>query len=281
MHNCVTGLLLIVAILASSCSLQKTARPGSHASAYQHAGAPCIACHGMDKPHPGGAVFASGVDVSDSCLGCHDYTENHHPIDFMPAEPAHLPFPLFAGKVRCLTCHAIHGGPGKDGTTHLLRDGPYQDRREICFRCHSREEYSSINPHDMLDGQGRVKEVKGKPVCLICHSKVPDPAKDFTDDVRFRADVGFLCWRCHPPMPGEFFRTHFLVTPSAKTLSTMNKAEERLYVILPIVPRGRITCSTCHNPHQEGVIQRPSAASGAGARSRIRMPHICSACHEI
>jgi nitrate/TMAO reductase-like tetraheme cytochrome c subunit len=133
----------------------------------------------------------------------------------------------------------------------------------------------------MLDNQNQVREVNGKPVCLMCHSKIPDPAIDFTEDVRFRADIGFLCWRCHPPMPGEFFRMHFLVAPSAKTLTAMNKAQERLYIILPIVPRGRITCSTCHNPHQEGVIQHSAAAKGADTRSKLRLQYICVACHEI
>jgi hypothetical protein len=82
-------------------------------------------------------------------------------------------------------------------------------------------------------------------------------------------------------MPGEFFRTHFLATPSAKTLNNMNKAEEWFYVILPIVPRGRITCSTCHNPHQDGVIQHTAAARGADAKSRLRLTNICFACHDI
>jgi predicted CXXCH cytochrome family protein len=273
--------LLSLAILTTSCSFPKNAVPESPSSAYQHAGTSCVACHGIEKPPVGGAVFASGGDVSGSCLECHDYKENHHPVDFVPAESARMPFPLFANQVRCLTCHEIHGGLGKKGTKNLLRNGPYQDRQEICFRCHSREAYASINPHKMLDDQHRVREVNGKSVCLICHSKIPDPAKDYTEDVRFRADVGFLCWRCHPPMPGEFFRVHFLVTPPARTLDNMNRAQERLYVILPIVPRGRITCSTCHNPHQEGVIQRPAAAKGADTKSRLRLQHICFACHEI
>ena len=223
-------------------------------------------CHGIKNPQLGGDVFAPGFDISGSCLGCHDYKENHHPVDVVPVDPANYPFPLYEGKIRCLTCHEIHGGPGKAGTKKLLQGGPYQDRREICFRCHSREAYASIDPHNMLDDQNRVREVNGKPVCLMCHSKIPDPAIDFTEDVRFRADIGFLCWRCHPPMPGEFFDLHFLVTPSAKTLNKMTMAKESRYVILPMVPRGRVTCSTCHNPHQEGVIQRPAAAKGADAK---------------
>jgi nitrate/TMAO reductase-like tetraheme cytochrome c subunit len=133
----------------------------------------------------------------------------------------------------------------------------------------------------MLDDDNSVRQVNGKPVCLLCHTKIPDTAADSTADVRFRADVGFLCWRCHPPMPDPFFATHFLVKPSAKTLNTMHQSEERLLVILPIVPRNRITCSTCHNPHQKGVIQRESAAKGADTKGRLRVSAICFACHSI
>jgi hypothetical protein len=60
----------------------------------------------------------------------------------------------------------------------------------------------------------------------------------------------------------------------------MHQSEERLLVILPIVPRERITCSTCHNPHQTGVIQREAAAKGADTKGQtasfldlFRMPY--------
>jgi hypothetical protein len=82
-------------------------------------------------------------------------------------------------------------------------------------------------------------------------------------------------------MPGNFFNMHFLVTPSAKTLNKMNEAEERFNVILPTVPRGRVTCSTCHNPHQKGVIQSTAAAKGSDSKGKLRLPNICFACHEI
>ena len=161
-----------------------------------------------------------------------------------------------------------------------MRDGPYQDRRQICLNCHAGQ-YTGINPHHMLDKNNAVRTVKGKAVCLFCHSSVPDPAVDTAENVRFRADIGFLCWRCHPPMPDEFFDKHFLVTPSANTLENMREAEENYKVILPIVPRWRITCSTCHNPHQSGVIRREPAAKGADAKARLRLPDLCNACHKV
>jgi hypothetical protein len=48
----------------------------------------------------------------------------------------------------CLTCHIEDH---LEGGINLLRDGPYIDRREICFKCHTEGEYAKINPHVMLD----------------------------------------------------------------------------------------------------------------------------------
>ncbi len=272
-----------LALVLTSCNLQQFLWPETAVntiSKYENPHVLCVSCHATEKPESGGTLFSPGTDPSSVCLNCHeDYKENHHPVDFVPANPSNFPLPLFGGEVRCLTCHEIHGGSSHEGTPKLLRGGPYADRREPCFKCHVTENYAHINPHKMLDSQGNAIEVNGKSVCLLCHSKKPDPAVDWTSDVRFRADVGFLCWRCHPPMPGTFFNEHFLVKPSSKTLQNMRETEERLLVILPLVPRGRITCSTCHNPHQKGVMQHEGAAKGAEATSRLRMPSICFGCH--
>jgi len=53
----------------------------------------------------------------------------------------------------------------------------------------------------MLQKDGNFTEVKGNPVCLIWYAKTPDPKLDRTKDVVFRADIAFLCLRCHSLMP--------------------------------------------------------------------------------
>ena len=133
----------------------------------------------------------------------------------------------------------------------------------------------------MTDEKGAISVIEGKAVCLYCHDVQPDPSRDRTRDVSFTADVGFLCWRCHPPMPGSFFDKHFLVKPESWMLKTIEATERQEGVILPLVPKGRITCSTCHNPHQKGVIQRKEAAAGADAHARLRIDYnsLCRACH--
>jgi len=280
--SCLTWAALLTAFLIS-CNMQQIVlrRPVPHAPVYDNPHRACVHCHGTEEPKAGPALFPQDADPSSTCLDCHDYSENHHPHNFSPDNPADFPFPLYKGQVRCLTCHEIHGGPTHEGTPKLLRGGPYGDRRTICSTCHFKDQYAGINPHIMRGSNGNILEVNGEPVCLLCHTTKPNPEVDSTPDVRFRADVGFLCWRCHPPMPDPFFSKHFLVTPSDSTLQIMQDTEARMMVILPLVPRGRITCSTCHNPHQEGVILHEAAAKGADAHARLRILSMCDACHSI
>ena len=253
----------------------------------------CDICHSSAKPAKGGELFSAGVDPSALCLNadCHGtYSSNHHPVDFVP-EPSGFvspagELPLFDGKMRCLTCHDPHAGPQYSETPKLLRGGypadvPYKDRRRLCFKCHFKEKYADIYPHLMLDEKGNFLMINGKPVCLLCHSVVPDPQKNRRSDVRFRADIAFLCWRCHPPMPGLFFENHFLLRPSALVRDEIDRSEKNKHVIFPLIPRGRISCSTCHNPHQREVMRDERTKAGADEPMRLRLPSpaICLGCH--
>ena len=244
----------------------------------------CEMCHVTAEIPVGTPLFPAGTDPASICLRCHDYRENHHPVNVVPAASdftsAAKAFPLYDNKISCLTCHDPHAGPKLSETPNLLRGGPYKDRREICFKCHQQDAYTAISPHVMID-KGGIIQLNGKPICLVCHTVTPDPAVDRTTDVKFRADVAFLCWRCHPPMPGEFFTDHFLLKPTRRTLSAMKKSEQTMNVIFPLVPRGRITCSTCHNPHQKEALVHEPAKTGADSRYKLRLesPAACVACH--
>jgi len=223
----------------------------------------------------------AGADLQSKCLECHKYGENHHPIGIAPSNPENYPLPLYNRKIMCLTCHTEDHETGGMG---LLRGGPYNDRRDICFKCHTQKEYANVDPHVMLDDLGKIRSVNGRPVCLFCHSALPNPATDRTGDVRFRADVAFLCWRCHPLMASPtFFKTHFLKKLSEEMGKYLKEKEQLMLVTIPLVPRDRITCSTCHNPHQKGVILYGPSASGADQKNRLRLPEekLCIVCHNF
>ncbi|MBA4372067.1 MAG: hypothetical protein C0402_04325 [Thermodesulfovibrio sp.] len=226
---------------------------------------------------------------------CHpSYNVNHHPVDFVPEPNVFVTpgsqFHLFEGKIRCLTCHDPHAGPGYTETPKFLRGGypldmppNLRDRRRLCFECHSREKYADTNLHKMIDKEGKQVQISGKSVCLHCHKTVPDPEIHRRSDVRFRADIAFICWRCHPPMPGGFFIEHFLAKPTKRVLDEMDRNEKSMHVKFPLLPRGRITCSTCHNPHQKEVMREDRAMTGAGEPKLLRLPAatICTGCHTI
>jgi len=55
--------------------------------------------------------------------------------------------------------------------------------------------------------------------------------------------------------------------------------ERRQQVLLPLSGDGKITCSTCHNPHAKGVLK---GEAGVGAGSKWRVPdfrEVCAPCH--
>ena len=241
----------------------------------------CIGCHRVAQSLiSASSPFPEAIDPSSLCLDCHNYQDNHHPVNFRPglAEGGNglNSFPLFDGEMRCLTCHEVHGSGGPK----LLRGGPYTSRTEICFRCHDSNLNATVDPHQMLTPGGSFREVNGEPACLLCHARVPDRT-GAEREIAFKADVAFLCWRCHPPMDGSFFQSHFLVRPGKKALAYMKAAERENGVSLPLLNRDRITCSTCHNPHQQGVILSGPAAAGAGEHDRLRLSkdQICNGCH--
>ena len=273
---------MVLILLSAVASLSFTTGL-SIASDYQidkyHPG--CVMCHRtMTSEYDISVIVAGDSEMSLICMDCHDYGENHHPVNIVPNREIYSGFPLIDGQIKCLTCHEAHGTK-QPSYPKMLRGAPYTDRREICFKCHDMNEKNDLNPHVMFDAEGKIRQLRNGPICLSCHTHVPDQSNP-EKQVTFKADVAFLCWRCHPPMPGSFFRGHFLVKPSSKTSRYMKKYESSSNVTLPLLNRDRITCSTCHNPHQSGVIDNAAAAAGASAYAKLRLSkkEICYGCHE-
>lgn len=281
-------IILLSPCLIPACSIDRIITREVATLPTKHT-AGCVTCHRTSEPSSSGDTlsFAGGIDPSSACLDCHHYTVNHHPIDValtgVSTKLSESSLPLFNGQVRCLTCHQAHTDAGRSKLREppsLLRNKSSSDRVTICARCHVKEYYQKIDPHRMLAPDGTIRQVNGKPVCLICHTEKPDPGGD-PQDVQFRADIAFLCWRCHATTSGSFMETHHHLQVTEATRARMAATEEETGIDLPLARDGMVTCSTCHNPHQQKVISRHAAAAGSTEEHRLRLPkeNICNACH--
>jgi hypothetical protein len=253
-------------------------------SEYHYTGKFCSDCH-EQTPSKGGPIFLKyGGDYNQLCQ-CHLTTGSYiHPVDIKPSHDRAIrippSFPLEDGKVTCLTCHDIHRQCQKRTANKVsLREGPYGRRADVCFKCHDAENYRKFDPHRQMTPEGRMMPR----ICVYCHTEKPDEKKARYKDVELIGDLEVLCQRCHMISGNHAGNFDHMVKPSARMLSVMKNMEEKFGIILPLDSEGKMTCATCHNPHDTGVIPPESPASkGAGSKYRHRLPErLCIECHQF
>jgi hypothetical protein len=183
-------------------------------------------------------------------------------------------FPLENDAVTCVTCHdppECQGAPGTD--PRFLRGGPYNSPAELCARCHEDKKSASLNPHDQIDENGEVYRKS----CLFCHVNQPEPGAS-ADSLRYTDTLNALCISCHqigPHPDGD----HLKPLPQ-KMLQNLTAYEELRKVRLPL-DDGNVTCVTCHNPHERGLL-KGAAGIGADEVKKMRLTTFneqCTPCH--
>jgi hypothetical protein len=250
----------------------------------------CISCHDREPVIDDPALKFNG-DINLLCNRCHDgivARNDVHPTNKAPTENVSIPsaMPLKNGKLTCETCHdsSLQEGGEKGssvGRTNpkFLRDG-FVTRNEFCFRCHIQEQYGKLNAHNQMDESGSINNQR----CLFCHSSLPDLEVAGTGTEEFDIDsLDEYCTVCHasPRYLSDHPVGEHLVEPSRDVYEAIETSTERIGVELPMF-NDKITCVTCHNPHQQGVIRIHTAATGAGAPSRLRLEAgrwQCVGCH--
>jgi hypothetical protein len=250
----------------------------------------CISCH-YGEPDKEDPKLKDGGDINVLCNRCHDgkiARNDVHPIGKEPGPSMNIPstMPLSEGKMTCETCHDSslqEGGERRDSVgrsnPNFLREGMLT-RNEFCLRCHTPENYEKLNAHDQVDESGSMKSQ----ICLFCHSSLPDVKVMGIESVDFDVEsLNEYCTVCHEGQ--NYLDNHpvgpHLVEPSRSVYRAIETAGERLGVELPLFDE-IITCATCHNPHQEGVIKIDVASKGAGQRKRLRLAAgrwQCVGCH--
>ena len=250
----------------------------------------CISCH-TDTPVEGEPNLRFEGDINELCDRCHNgkfARRDVHPVGIIPSDKVQIPpdMPLSGGKLSCDTCHdpSLQEGGERLGSARtsnpkFLRGG-FTARAEFCFRCHAPEKFGRMDAHLQLDSQGNVK---GK-VCLFCHGSPPNTRVLGIEHVGFNTEsLDEFCTCCHGDdnLIENHPRGPHLVEPTEVVSEAIKTAVERIGVELPLY-RDKITCATCHNPHQKGVIQIEEAAMGSENEFRLRLSDsflLCRGCH--
>jgi hypothetical protein len=275
--------------------------------------ASCLACHTSGEG--GRDTLRFNGDVLQLCQSCHDgrlATQEVHAVNLAPSAtmaqriPADLP--LEGGVLTCLTCHDVARTcsgkpPAQPSDPGFLRGAGKSDRLTFCFRCHAPEDYRPFNPHDQLEA--------GKPkpdVCAWCHVGTPQidsqPVKPASYGLR--AASARLCKNCHAVAETHPVVSHMGALPSTEMKWHMSAREMEPKMRLPLEqlveyaraakrePRsipleqdGRVTCHSCHNPHEKGLLPEENPRSvgaepkkAANHRLRVRIGKLCTVCHQ-
>ena len=274
----------------------------------------CNACH-LEAAEEQRPLRFDG-NISRLCQSCHDgqrATREVHPVDILPTEVTRqkIPssFPLDDGRVSCRTCHDVTWGCKNETTnpqtgSHGLRGGQMANPMMFCLQCHAEENYRPFNAHDQ-----RQADKAKVDTCLWCHTSVPDVSARFDNGAlhTLRRQSFGVCRSCHrvakdhpaggihmEAIPTLEMRWHMSAYEMQSTmrlsfaqLLKYARATKRIPRSMPLDERGRITCFTCHNPHEKGLLPaRNPRSSGAEPkhavdhRLRIHEDNMCTACHE-
>lgn len=274
----------------------------------------CESCHTSDIGSRNNLRFNGNVILL--CESCHDgllTAREIHPVDIAPgktiAKKIPRDFPLEDGKLTCLTCHDITFNCEKSRSgivpnNSLLRGDPVPYPIAFCYQCHAESSYQSFNAHDQIEAEKTKTEM-----CLWCHVRVPDVESRLKEGESYalRSKSFGICNNCHRVSKGHpNDGTHMYAVPSTNMMRYMYAYEMQPRMNLPFndlleyvnaikqVPRsipldenGRISCYSCHNPHEKGLLPEWNPRSigadlkhAVNYRLRAREGVICKACHQ-
>lgn len=187
----------------------------------------CEACHGPGKEHVEGGgdkskIFAfknaSAKEISERCLGCHTYGEEHSNF----ARSAHL-----QNNVSCIDCHSPHH---PKESQHLMKE----KAPTLCYGCHQEAKLQFNQPFHHRVNEGLVQ-------CVDCHN----PHGGFLNrQLRATATQDTVCFKCHADKAGPFVYEHEAVKVEGCTAchSPHGSANPRLLKRSQV----NLLCLECH-----------------------------------
>lgn len=276
----------------------------------------CATCHTVEN---GKRLPITPEHADEICLKCHDgrkAAQEFHPVG-RPLDPEKYQrpkdWPLVEERLACLTCHDMKPGCNETITRPaanrmLLRDfqAGRKQSKPFCQNCHQSETYQKLNPHVMLlPDSNEIIEEK----CLFCHDKPLDRAAvTRTGKPSLKANQQDLCRDCHRPHEDPMVQGHIGLKLSDDMLAYMYvremtglrstvgtatleqaKAARNKPTKMVGAADNTVVCTTCHNPHQNGVFPVTSELGYRAMRlvdknsvnSPVRGELWCRHCHEF
>ncbi|MBN2373185.1 hypothetical protein JXL19_05310 [bacterium] len=219
----------------------------------------CFICHEKEpRDREGPLHLKYDRDIVRICKGCHDNKRaraDNHPVNIVPSKERGIripeDFPLADGRLTCVTCHRMNC-QGEKKNPLFLRGGPYKKRLDACLVCHVKEQYTKINPHDQISGDGEIREDR----CLFCHAVETDEKGEQKFGYKFKAPFSFYCVGCHPvhverhPFGARHTGRYIESIWAGLSIDQRIKiSHEQSFKMTPVSLSGQIMCASCHNPH--------------------------------
>ncbi len=156
---------------------------------------------------------------------------------------------------------------------------PKSNNYILCYECHSRESYMQFDIHrNQISADGEINQE----MCLLCHTEIPDLATANPNKFKLNTGLENYCVGCHRQQikahPAEADHYGKQVTKTAQSIIDDFTKVGNYFIPFS---NNRMTCTTCHNPHQAGVTKDKATMKGEDERWRLRFVgyEVCAICH--
>ncbi len=215
----------------------------------------CESCHGPGADHVNGGgdktkIFtfkgATSKQISERCLQCHEYGEEHSNY----ARSVHK-----INDVSCTDCHSVHYA--KQAQFLLAKSQP-----QLCFSCHL-----DVKPEFNKPFRHRVNENLVK--CTDCHNQ---HGGFITRQLRSTAAQDQICFKCHVDKAGPFVFEHRAVKPEGCVACHLphGSSNPRLLRRSQI----NLLCLECHS-----LTTEPGAPATPAFHNQAQKYQACTMCH--
>jgi hypothetical protein len=160
------------------------------------------------------------------------------------------------GKMSCLTCHDPTPCDGKGMRMRGRVSGTAGN--DLCYSCHDKADLSGRNPHSSMTDRNS---------CKFCHDTMSDPRNEEAARVSFISNTRLICLRCHPQDMHPTNANH-MVLPKMKIPEKFK-----------LDAKGKVTCTTCHNPHIDTRDDSGGQKKGHRYVVEASASELCLFCH--